>query len=180
MFCSIYFGPPVWNSFSPSESEEPELPEPQDGESQLVPPGTVILELPDDPPGPELAPGLAEGTLLPPGDGMLEFPADIPLLPPGPAVLPELPPGPEVLPGFTVVIPFPPGAEFVPGALPPGAPVPVFPADIPPGEEVPLVTWFPVIPEFPEFPDGGEYTLPAEPPSMAEASLRHTPELSKV
>ena len=60
------------------------------------------------------------------------------------------------------------------------APVPVFPADIPPGEEVPLVTWFPVIPEFPEFPDGGEYTLPAEPPSMAEASLRHTPELSKV
>ena len=98
-----------------------------------------MLELPDDPPGPELAPGLAEGTLLPPGDGMLEFPA-----------------------------------------LLPGAPVPVFPADIPPGEEVPLVTWFPVIPEFPEFPDGGEYTLPAEPPSMAEASLRHTPELSKV
>ena len=142
-----------------------------------------MLELPDDPPGPELAPGLAEGTLLPPGDGMLEFPADMPLLPSGPAVLPEfpeLPPGPEVLPGFTVVIPFPPGAEFVPGALPPGAPVPVFPADIPPGEEVPLVTWFPVIPEFPEFPDGGEYTLPAEPPSMAEASLRHTPELSKV
>lgn len=138
MFCSIYFGPPVWNSFSPSESEEPELPEPQGGESQLVPPGTVMLELPDDPPGP------------------------------------------EILPGFTVVIPFPPGAEFVPGALPPGAPVPVFPADIPPGEEVPLVTWFPVIPEFPEFPDGGEYTLPAEPPSMAEASLRHTPELSKV
>ena len=110
MFCSIYFGPPVWNSFSPSESEEPELPEPQGGESQLVPPGTVMLELPDDPPGPELAPGLAGGTLLPPGAGMLEFPADIPLLPPGPAVLPELPPGPEVLPGFTVVIPFPPGA----------------------------------------------------------------------
>ena len=73
-----------------------------------------MLELPDDPPGPELDPGLAEGTLLPPGDGMLEFPADIPLLPPGPAVLPEfpeLPPGPEVLPGFTVVIPFPPGAD---------------------------------------------------------------------
>ena len=39
--------------FSPSESEEPELPEPQGGESQLVSPGTVMLELPDDPPGPE-------------------------------------------------------------------------------------------------------------------------------
>lgn len=83
------------------------------------------------------------------------------------------------VPGLTTVTEPPPGEVTPLFAEEPGAFV--LPADVPgafvfPGAEFPFVTFVFVFP----FPPGEENTLPAEPPSITDASFWQTPFWSKV
>lgn len=107
-------------------------------------------------------------------------------VPPGPMVLPApeafaeatVPGAIEPVPEFAV----PPGAAVVPGVvitvtLPEIPELPILPGVVPvPELEMPVVTLVPTE----SAPTVEEYTLPADPPSIADASFWQTPSLSKV
>lgn len=107
--------------------------------------------------------------------GVVELPGTVTLFPeddelPGTVTLF---PGDDEFPGVVTLLP--------PGVVTPPFVTEEFPVTVPvvPGVEVPGVVTF--VTEFPdEFPVGEEYTLPAEPPSMADASFWQTPSALKV
>lgn len=119
----------------------------------MVPPGPAVLPFVNWLFTEEVFPGLVTVTLFPPGVEIFAFPADIPLFPACIPVFPGAVFQEEAFPGAAAVWP----VEELPGAIP------IF-----------TLVWFPMVSV------GVEYTLPAEPPSMADASLRHAPDLSKV